>query len=264
MGRYYTVTVKPVIPGNKQDDGNFATDDVLFDWTAFDIPKGTAFLRSCTALFRGENGLQQNASQDHHALVFARDSDKNVAPSTIGNIHSTAGGFGYFNQLLGAIKLSGLPVDYLDYMGLIQAKGGFGEDHMPIMLEGQPDSGVNVGFDRVYVAGIHAVAASSNNVLNFSTNALTTGTIATNGTVQTITLDNGAGGPPENLRKFDIGDVLTFQNADATIFTPPIKSLNNTTITFEEPINIEGNPTIGNNVEVFNLNPITLILGFEI
>ena len=264
MGKYYTVTVKPVIPGNIQDNGNFADDDVLFDWTAFDIPRGTALLRNCTAIFRGENGLNQSGPTDHHALLFAKDSDKGVAPSTIGNIHSSAAGFGYFNHLIGSFILSGQPIDSLDYLGMISASGGLSDDTTPLVLEGQPDSGTNVGFDRLYVAGLHGVSSITNNELNFSTNAFTTGTIASDGTVQTITLDNLAGGTPNNLKKFDVGDVLTFQNADATIFTPPIKSLTNDTITFEEPITIEGNPTIANNIEVFNLNPITLIFGFEI
>jgi len=82
--------------------------------------------------------------------------------------------------------------------------------------------------------------------------------------VQTITLDDLSGGTPNNLIKFSVGDVLTFQGANADQFTPPIKSLDNTTITFEEPITMEGNPVISNNMEVFNLNPITLILGFEV
>ena len=44
MGKYFTVTVKPEIAASKQDDGAFADGDLVFDWTAFNIPKGPAKL----------------------------------------------------------------------------------------------------------------------------------------------------------------------------------------------------------------------------
>ena len=42
MGKYFTVEVKPTIAASKQNLGAFSANDVLFNWTEFDIPKGAA------------------------------------------------------------------------------------------------------------------------------------------------------------------------------------------------------------------------------
>ena len=44
MSKYFTVEVKPTIPGEHQstDSHQYTSKDVLFDWTSFQIPKGAA------------------------------------------------------------------------------------------------------------------------------------------------------------------------------------------------------------------------------
>ena len=64
MGKYFTVEVKPTILPSIQDDGAFVDADVLFDWTAFDIPKGAAKLINVTALIRGNTATPQTYAMD--------------------------------------------------------------------------------------------------------------------------------------------------------------------------------------------------------
>ena len=47
MAKYFNVTVVPDIPASRQHVGAFTAADLLFDWTAFDIPKGGAKCIGC-------------------------------------------------------------------------------------------------------------------------------------------------------------------------------------------------------------------------
>ncbi len=59
MGKFFNVTVKGTVTASKQHVGAFAPGDVLFDWTAFDVPKGSSLLKNVYAKVRGLNGADQ-------------------------------------------------------------------------------------------------------------------------------------------------------------------------------------------------------------
>ena len=60
MSKYYlTPEIKPQI--NKMGNVAYTADDVLFDWTAFEIPTGTCILKSFTAKIMGTNAVAANA-----------------------------------------------------------------------------------------------------------------------------------------------------------------------------------------------------------
>jgi len=79
MGKYYlTEEIKPNIDllGNV----THTADDVLFDWKAFEIPKGTAAIKSFMFKIAGTNGTSQGKNFD---VFFAKSID-GVAPPSLG------------------------------------------------------------------------------------------------------------------------------------------------------------------------------------
>jgi hypothetical protein len=83
MGKYFSTTVKPILPvatmiaSNKADNA-FAHSDVLFDWTAFDIPKGANKLTSVTSIVKGLHGAPQ--TDRDLILLFAKSEADGTAP----------------------------------------------------------------------------------------------------------------------------------------------------------------------------------------
>ena len=62
MGKFFTVEIKPTMPIATQieDDKTdivFGANDVVFDWMAFDVPKGGNRLIGVTLLYTGKNGV---------------------------------------------------------------------------------------------------------------------------------------------------------------------------------------------------------------
>jgi len=72
INKYYTVTVKPTIAPIKQHAA-FSDGDLLFDWTAFQIPKGTARLLSATVITQPKGDAGATANVFPLELWFADD-----------------------------------------------------------------------------------------------------------------------------------------------------------------------------------------------
>ena len=51
--KYHLATIKPNI--DKVGNVAFDADDVLFDWTAFEVPKGTCAVKSIQIIMAGTN-----------------------------------------------------------------------------------------------------------------------------------------------------------------------------------------------------------------
>ena len=97
---YFTQTVKPVITASKQHAGNIADTQVLFDWTAFDIPKGGARLTGMTVLYRGKDGA--DVSPIDFELFFARSSSASPtsAPATLARLVGVASAINSLNPFM--------------------------------------------------------------------------------------------------------------------------------------------------------------------
>ena len=81
QGKYYqTDLVKPIV--NKLGNVAFAADDVLFDWTAFEIPKGTALLEDIVFTMPGTNAVAGNT---HDIQLFFAKSIDGVDPPSLGD-----------------------------------------------------------------------------------------------------------------------------------------------------------------------------------
>ena len=245
--KYFAVTVKPTIAASIQAEAAYSQADVLFDWHAFDIPKGAARLVGVTALVRQTNGTGANILPFH--VYYAKSID-GVAPSSLGTVHATANGTGYYNNIIGKnnIEVKDFADDYLDVGVHVAAlaAGGADSDKPSTVLQGEPDSGTNVGYDKLYVAGLCGVSG----VFDFASTVTCTG-------VQPITQAVLTVGTTSALSNFAVGDILHDED-DRLLGT--VKSMDSTT-QMTMTANLE-NATV-NAKDVYNISPITLILSFE-
>ena len=115
-----------------------------------------------------------------------------------------------------------------------------------LVVEGEPNSGTNVGYDKIYVAGMTGGA------LNFSTNVLLNqgGDQAATTTETTLTVDGG-----HATKVFEVGDVIQAMNL-AEIGT--IQSLTTTSITVDLC-----EDALTNNDEILSKTPVKIRLAFE-
>jgi len=278
MGKYFTVTVLPTITASRQT-GAFADDDVLFDWTAFNIPKGASRLIGITALVRGVDQARQEQPFD---LYFAKTLlNGNSTPGSLGTINASANGSGFYNHLLGCVNVAAADYrDGIDVMGMANV-----QTLVPnFVLEGEPSTGRDVGYDKIYVGGI------AQGALDFSTGVHTTGAVDVSAlsTATVSSLDDGSGGSANATRSFAVGDII---HAQDDVIIGEIQSIDSATaITFRHDNfdkfhangirlydvpngltawklqNSTADATAGdlaNNDELHNIHPITLTFHFE-
>ena len=257
MGKFFTVTVRPELPiasliANDKTDKAFAAADLFFDWAAFDIPKGAALLRHVTLLVRGNDGSPQTARD--FQLYFAKSHSGGTAPSSLGTGNDTANGTGYYQQIIGALLLNA--ADFrtnLDYMSVVTTGYGGNTDQIPNMvLEGESESGTNVGYDKIYVAGV----GGSSNTWNFSTGALLnqgSGQAAT--TVATTLTTAGT----EATKVFAVGDVLVAADGSAYKNVGTVTAVGGTTSVTVNKVT----EALSDDGELVVVNPLTMILSFE-
>jgi hypothetical protein len=259
--KHFTVEIKPTIPGEYQANGSatFSDNDVLFDWTAFDIPKGAARLTSISIVMSGTDGGAQSAKDID--FLFAKTVD-GVAPVTIGNANASASGAPILkNHIIGLGHIEG-STDYggntLDYFIAGSTGSGAAGSHVPtIVLEGEPESGTNVGYDKLYIAGI---CAESN--ISFGTKVLVRGAITAGNTTTIPTdLQGSAEGDPNAETIFAVGDVIETGTGDTVGTIASISAFD----TDHQDIILTANnvEAIADNEELFNVNPVKVILSFE-
>ena len=258
MSKYFTVEIKPTIPGEHQaaNSSEYNQKDVLFDWTSFQVPKGASKLTAVTAVFRGTNGGVQ-AARDFD-LVFAK-SINSIAPKTLGNSNASVSAEPVVaNHIIGLAHLDSAG-DYgasgFDFFNVAATGSGAAASLIPeLVLEGEPNSGDNVGFDTLYIGGIAGAA------FDFGTTVLVRGAITADNTV-TIPTDKGNNDDPNAEVIFAVGDVLETGTGD-TVGT--VASISAFDTDHQDIILTEKNvEAIANNEELFNVNPIRLILSFE-
>ena len=159
MGKYYlTEEIKP----NIDTLGNvaYSSDDVLFDWTAFNIPRGTAAIRSFMFKVAGTGGAAQTQNFD---IFFAKTID-GVAPPTLGNandakdaIHTqTARPYIIGHHGVDASLLEDVGNGLVAYnvLGNGKPEVDLSQFAMPIIIEGEPEHCSVQGFQTVYVAAL--------------------------------------------------------------------------------------------------------------
>ena len=256
---YFTVEVKPTILASHQAGNSsvYADGDILFDWTSFQMPKGAAKLIGATCVFRGKNGGVQTASDVD--FFFAKTID-GVAPPTIGLSNGTAAcGPAVSNHIVGMARLDdggSWGENKFDRFSIAQS-GGSSEPSIPaeVVIQGEPDSGDNVGYDTMYLGAITGTA------LDFGTTVLVSNAIAADNTTVIPTQATADGNDDPNAEfKFAVGDVIHSATDDelGTIASiAAFSTAQNITLTAN---NVDA---IADNEEIFNINPIRIILSFE-
>ena len=274
MGKYFNVVVKPTILASKLATV-YGSGDVVFDWHAVDVPKGASKLMGVTAIMRQKHGTAAN--EIPFQLVYAK-SINNVAPSSLGTVNATANGTGYFNNVIGksTVTTNDYMSDILDNGVTIAAlaQGGASSEKPSIVLEGEPDSGTNVGFDKLYVGMI------AEGAFDFTTAAEISRAITIADNTGSF-VDADVEGTALNL-VFSPGDVI---HAADDIIIGEVDTVGAAAMTFKfggEATASETNYTVPANLaafvtqngagtagdladgdELINVNPIKIILHFE-
>ena len=250
---YFTKTLRPTLPvatmiNSNASDLAFRAQDLMWDWFAFDLPQPACRLVSATMLVRGEDGLPQ--TDRDMQLFFAKSDADGTAPTSMGTGNASVDGYGYYNNLLAHITVDIAEFAIgLDYMSM--ATGGMGgEDAVKtggrnLVLQGEPNSGTNVGYDKLYVAGFCGGA------IDFSTGVLSTGAISAD-TQTTIAVDT-----VDARKAFQKGDKVYIHDLDTLCGT--VASVASGVITLEANNVV----AIANNDEIINGSPMRLSLGFS-
>ena len=276
MGKYFNVDLVPdmingnvatVIQSDKTDLG-FSSSDILFDWQTIDVPSGSKALTSILMYVMGEDGGAAAAGNTH--IIFAKSID-GVAPKSLGVVNAgvTGGvdlgrhfvgacgvgpsggasadqGYGHVLGLtVGAIFTSGgiYTPDSNDSAGGGQSWAGV----LPQVIDTEPGSGTNVGYDKLYVAAI------TQGRFDFSTGVLST----TTSTGSVLPVDG-----VDPRKAFQIGDTIYKHNSNTALGT--VKSMSDEGGgNYNIVLNADTAVSVANDDEIVNANAVRLKLGFE-
>jgi len=258
MGKYFSASVEPDMSrdmGTTVGTQAFADKDILFDWTPFDVPKGSSQLKSVEAIIRGTNGADQTSVNHDIELIFAKSID-GKAPSTLGVINAavTLGtttentGVGWYRNILGTIYMDATNNDNDGALTFLHTfSSSYEGTRDQLILTGEPDSGTNVGYDKIYVAGIFHTNSGG---FDFGTNVILDGA-ASAGSANSLTV-----GTTNALNVFQKGDVIVAHDG---ALAGTVLALTDTVIKLEA-VNVGA---LANNDELLNKSPIRLQMGFE-
>jgi hypothetical protein len=256
MGKYFdTGWLKPITPvtnqiGTGSEDDAFADQDIVWDWLAINIPKGTHRLINASMIVQGTHGARQ--AEVDFQLWFAAPID-GVVPPSIGTPNSAVTGTGHRKHMIGIVDFDATHAggDCFKFnsfysTGTVSRSGAQTSTPGLIVTTGgdSESSGTNVGMDKIYVAGI-ALGA-----LNFSTNVLTTGSVSASTSSTDITVDT-----VHATKVFEVGDIIQAMDL-AEIGT--ITALSTTSITVDACAG-----ALANNDEILTTSPVKIRLGFE-
>ena len=254
MGKYFSVTKKIEVAASKQHLGAFSSGDVVADWQAIQIPKGSACLRSLTFLIRPKGDALPTDNNIGMDIVFAKSNTFTLGtvhatvthvpnPDIIGLVEIVTGNYG--NNVFQSVAIAGTH------------SGGDDEAAQPpLVLTGDPTTGDNVGYDTIYV-GIVCKGAIDFGSINAIAEAGTAGAAST----QVITMDGSSMDVQEH---FAAGDVV---HIGTSVGTPAADSLIGTVKSVDSATQLTLESTSATDLVdgdiLYNLHPITLVLGFE-
>jgi|5B_taG_2_1085324.scaffolds.fasta_scaffold16894_5 hypothetical protein len=251
--KYFSVEVKPTIAASKQHAGGFTAGNVMFDWVAVQVPRGTACLRSATLLVRPKGDASPTANQSDLNVVFAKSSDTSLG--TVGSSLDHRPN----NDFLGVIQFPGGSYPSSAYqstaVATMPAADDSGSGSAPIVLTPANNSDSHAGFDTIYVGGVAGGSFDFRSI-----NVINDGDI--NSTAVTAVVMTGSG--MDVREHFAVGDVL---HAQDDILLGTVASIDAATT---GPINLTAATsgagdatTVANGDTIYNIHPIRLILGFE-
>lgn len=259
MGKYFTVDVKPTITASLQHTA-FGTQDVLFDWTEFQVPRGSSRLLGATALIRPKGDGGPTANNFGMMLVFSKTNTQSFGTINSAAAHRPSNDFLGFCEIgnagshMGTTMIS-TAVGMSGRIQIADSEVGSGLDTSNLILTPSIITGDNVGYDTLYVA-----AKGNLGAFDFtSINTIDDDNIASVSPGTTLVMDDGSAGGSMDIREhFIAGDVLHAHD-DAVIGTVASVT-DDTTLELEEAI---ATSVLAANDVVYNIHPIRIILHFE-
>ena len=262
MSKYFNVDVIPdCIAGDVSDNAgaNVGAGDVIFNWTAVDVPRGSCLLKSITAFVNGEDGAIANSLTDYE-LVFAK-SINGVAPSNLGDINAVQTGCGELrSHFVGGVRLESLAaagtlskttfgVLFIN-SSTAQANGVTGVN---MVVDLEPDSGTSAGYDTLYVAAFQISAR------NYGTGVLLNLGSGADYDASATPLNSLIVDGVDATKIFSVGDQVYVADLDTPI-PGVLTKVEPLLLTFSK---VNSTVDISNDDELLNANPIRIRLGFE-
>ena len=241
MSKYFTVEVKPTITASKQHIGVFTAGDVLFDWTEFEVPKGSARLVGATILVRPKGDAAPTANNKVMNLVISKSNTQ-----TLGVINSPATNRPS-NDLIGNIAFA--TTDFANaHMASTAVASSPTTISAPIVLTADQNVTSTQGYDKFYIGGLSGAQffTTLHRINDADIDSASPGTI--------LVID---GNSMNALEHFLPGDVFHAHD-DAVIGTAAVVA--NGTITLTEAIAAS---VLADDDFVYNIHPIRIILQFE-
>ena len=235
-GKYHLATIKPEI--NLTGNVAFSVDDVLFDWTSFEVPRGACAIRSLNLIVPGTNAVAANGALQMD-LYFAT-SINGVAPPTLGNT----------NVAMNVISATAAKPHIMAYHAVLGKEKEDALDGMVgfnVLGKGAVTSAVTQGDtaltvlegDPSYAGGTACAVGSADHEANDLT-------IVVEGT--------------DADDCFTIGDTIIAFDGDGSGAT----TIGNVTALAADLITVDAAPNlIADEDEICNLNPIVIRLGLE-
>ena len=267
MKKYHLATVTPDLDAGAATGSAYSDNDVLFTWTQFNIPRGSAALKTIQATLAGTNGAAGNTHDI--SLYFARAID-GVAPASFGTIHAATTALisnAFRRNIIGYKLLDLSAIDDTDHLIAYNALGSVStvaavESNPKIILQtdGTPFGGDStytktpIGYDSYWVAAI------AHGTFDFGTDIQLNqaGNQAAATAVTTITIEQGSGGAGVANNSFQKGDTLIGATGGPTM---EITDMVSGTATSLKVKNIS--EQIDDDEELILQYPIRLHFGFE-
>ena len=228
--------IKPLVLASAQNAA-FADGDIVFDWTGFELPRGTSKLLGATIKIRSKGDADSTVQPAGVDLLFAKGPVPDATPTSLGTANGEVTNFAS-TDIVGAMPFAA--ADAFGLRTLYQSTVSSSE----LVLEPNGNSGANVGVDKFYVAGLAAGA------LNFVTTCSVNGAQADSQAVLTVQTVDPALFMAVGDVVHDIDDRLmgTIASFDST--TQMTMAANLSVASVDEK-------------NIYNINPIEIILHFQ-
>jgi|TARA_B110000495_G_C22872118_1_gene508586 hypothetical protein len=246
MGKYFTVEIKPTVTASKQHIGVFTAGDVLFDWTEFEIPKGSANLIGATVLVRPKGDASPTANAKALSLLISKsntvslgtiNSDADNKPSNDLVAHVELADADFTPSKLNSTAIGTTPTNVDDI-----------PPGVPTVITANQNLASTSGFDKFYIGALSGAQffTTLHRINDADIDSASPGTA--------LAID---GNSMNALEHFLPGDVLHAHD-DAVIGTAAVVA--NGTITLTEAI---ATGVLEDDDFVYNIHPIRIILQFE-
>ena len=259
VNRKFLTTVVPEINAGAQAAVAFAVNDVLFTWTAFEIPVGAAELRTITGSVVGTDGVAGNTHDIH--LYFARSINGTAPGIFSNNIHAAPSNLytgACRHNIIGYKLLNLTNIDDADHLVGYNVLGSQAGDRAlemsQMILDGDPryPSASGPGYQTLWVAGV------TDGAFDFGTDVQLNqaGHQAAVTANTQITVEQGGGGTGDPRITYMPGDKLIGATGGPTM---EVVSVDSGVLMTVKNVSEQ----IDNNEELVNMNPIRLHFGFD-